>query len=189
MNRKRGSNKYQYKYRFSPDVVKSIIWVAFITAFLILSVLVCKYRYTLSYMTWRDRNVLAPCPNFCAYAGEIIVPDKKELTVDELVDKYANKYGKTKFAVSRTKAMIHYLLLRESNYGATNKCGDSGLACGVLQYHLATYKAYRAIMIKRELTDHIGSRLNIEDAIETTAWAINDGREMAWGPLARGEGF
>jgi hypothetical protein len=33
----------------------------------------------------------------------------------------------------------------------------------------------------------MGSRLDMENAIDTAAWAIADGRETAWGPIARGE--
>jgi hypothetical protein len=83
--------------------------------------------------------------------------------------------------------MLHYLLLREQNYGGSNNCGDSGKACGPLQFHEPTYIGYRKIMIQRRLIDIVGSRFNMDNAIETAAWAINDGREGAWGPIARGE--
>lgn len=107
--------------------------------------------------------------------------------VDDLVDTYSKKYGKTPYQANRTKALLHFLLLREQNYGGSNNCGDGGKACGALQYHQATYVSYRNIMMKKGLVEDMGSRLDMEDAIETTAWAINDGRENAWGPVARGE--
>ena len=107
--------------------------------------------------------------------------------VDDLVDTYAKKYGNTTYRQNRTKAMLHFLLLREQNYGGSTNCGDGGKACGPLQFHEPTYIAYRKIMINRGLVTELGSRLDMENAIETAAWAINDGRESAWGPVARGE--
>ncbi|TVL99545.1 MAG: hypothetical protein CV087_17450 [Candidatus Brocadia sp. WS118] len=107
--------------------------------------------------------------------------------VDDLVDTYSKKYGKTPYKANRTKALLHFLLLREQNYGGSNNCGDSGKACGPLQFHAGTYQGYRKIMMDKGLVSDMGSRLDMEDAIETTAWAINDGRESAWGPVARGE--
>lgn len=121
--------------------------------------------------------------NIAGTSAEIIVP----LTVDEMVDKYADKYGKTQSYKNRTKALLHFLLYREAGYGSNKNCGDSGLACGPLQFHEPTYQGYRKIMIKEGHVDHVGSRLNMEDAIETCAWAVNDGREEAWGPYMRGE--
>jgi hypothetical protein len=107
--------------------------------------------------------------------------------VDKLVDTYSKKYGKTRYEQNRIKVALHFLLLKEQNYGGSNNCGDSGKACGPLQFHEPTYIAYRNIMIKKGFVMEIGSRLDMENAIETTAWAISDGREIAWGPIARGE--
>jgi hypothetical protein len=107
--------------------------------------------------------------------------------IDAWVHKYAMKYGKTPWAQNRTKALLHFLLLREQNYGGSQNCGDSGKACGPLQFHEATYKEYRTIMMDDYLVTNLGSRLDMENAIETAAWAINNGREKAWGPVARGE--
>lgn len=107
--------------------------------------------------------------------------------VDKLVDTYSKKYGVDTYKQNRTKAMIHFLLLKEQNYGGSDACGDGGKACGPLQFHEPTYIGYRKIMIRRGLVSEIGSRLDMKDAIETTAWAINNGRETAWGPILRGE--
>lgn len=107
--------------------------------------------------------------------------------IDDLVDTYSKKYGKTRYQANAIKVKLHFLLLKEQNYGGSNNCGDSGKACGPLQFHEPTYKAYRKIMIKNGFVTELGSRLDMEDAIETTAWAISDGRETAWGPIARGE--
>jgi hypothetical protein len=127
-------------------------------------------------------KVISMIPDNFVYAVE-----PAPLTVDEMVDKYSAKYGKTVWLKNRTKVMLHFLLLREQNYGGSNNCGDSGKACGPLQYHQPTYIGYRTIMMNKKLVDHMGTRLDMEDAIETTAWAINDKRETAWGPIARNE--
>ena len=69
--------------------------------------------------------------------------------VDDLVDTYSKKYGSTRYEQNRIKVALHFLLLREQNYGGSNACGDSGKACGPLQFHAPTYTAYRNIMIKK----------------------------------------
>ena len=127
--------------------------------------------------------VISPCPNECKNA----ITKMKPLSADQWVDIYSMKYGKSKWSQLRTKALLHFMLLRESAYGNTKSCGDSGLACGPLQFHEETYISYRKIMASRGLSVAIGSRLDLEDSIECAAWAINDGRENAWGPVARGE--
>lgn len=126
--------------------------------------------------------------NPCADTGcSVKVVYADEFKVDELVDTYSHKYGRTSYERNRIKALLHYLLLREQNYGGSDACGDGGKACGPLQFHEPTYISYRNIMIKKGLVKDMGSRLNMKDAIETTAWAISDGREKAWGPVFRGE--
>ena len=138
-------------------------------------------------------KVISPCPSDGCHNVSIrtvVVIETPPVIGDEVdawVDKYAKKYGKNRFYQNRTKALIHFLLLREQNYGGTNNCGDSGLACGPLQFHEATYIGYRKLMIQEGLTTFLGSRLDMENAIETASWAINNGRENAWGPVARGE--
>ena len=116
-----------------------------------------------------------------------VVPTLDQPTIDQLVDYSAKKYGKNKAQYLRIKAMIHPLLYKEALYGLNTNCGDSGKACGPLQFHAPTYTAYRKIMIKRGLVSEMGDRLNMVYAIDTAAWAISDGRENAWGPVLRGE--
>lgn len=132
---------------------------------------------------WTRIPVISPCPDDgCAF-----ISYETPKTIDTLVDMYSMRYGKTKWMQLRTKVILHYLLLREAAYGNTKTCGDSGLACGPLQFHDATYISFRQIMIERGLTTKLGSRWDMEDSIETAAWAINDGRENNWGPISRGE--
>jgi hypothetical protein len=128
-------------------------------------------------------SVISPCSDSGCQSVQYIPQE----TLDTMVHDYSYKYGKTSYERNRIKAMLHYLLLREQNYGGSEACGDGGKACGPLQFHEPTYISYRKIMIKRGLVNDMGSRLDMEDAIETTAWAIADGRERAWGPIARGE--
>jgi len=107
--------------------------------------------------------------------------------IDCWIDKYANKFGKTTDEKQQIKVKLHFLAYRESRYGLSEGCGDSGKACGFTQFHEPTWQGYRKIMLKDNLITEIGSRLNVEQAIETTAWAISDGRETAWGPIKRSE--
>ena len=107
--------------------------------------------------------------------------------IDELVDEYATKFTKGPGGYSQMKATLHCLLYFETKHTAANGKGDNGLASGPLQFHQGTYVNFRKIMIKKGLTDHLGSRDNLEDAIETTAWALSDGRGKNWGPILRGE--
>lgn len=108
-------------------------------------------------------------------------------TIDELVDRYSRKFTKNPGGYSLMKSTLHCLLYFETKHTAANGRGDGGLASGPLQFHQQTYVNFRKIMIKRGLTDHIGDRDNLEDAVETTAWALSDGRGMNWGPILRGE--
>lgn len=109
------------------------------------------------------------------------------LTVDQYIDKYSKMYAKNDYEADAIKVKLHFLLFREARYGKSTACGDGGLACGPLQYHLATYKSYRQQMLDAGLIKEIGSRLNLIDSIQTTAWALSKGKDLAWGPLARAE--
>lgn len=150
-----------------------LLW-CFLTLFLIWSVG--------SYV--EAHRLISPCPDTGCHVAVVYADETK---VDELVDIYSFRYGKTRYERNRIKALLHFLLLKEQNYGGSDSCGDHGLACGPLQYHQATYESFRKIMMKKGFVKTMGSRLNMKDAIETTAWAISDGREGNWGPVARKE--
>ena len=47
------------------------------------------------------------------------------MTTDEMVDFYANKYGKYPWEKLTIKVKLHYLLLRESAYGNSKNCGEA----------------------------------------------------------------
>lgn len=106
---------------------------------------------------------------------------------DVLVAKYAQRYGSTPSEVNHIKVLLHCLLFRETGYGSNKGHGDNGKAGGPLQFHQPTWDSYRKIMQQRGLVTEIGSRYDMAQAIETTAWAISDGRAKAWGPVLRGE--
>lgn len=118
------------------------------------------------------------------YAEETLSDYQK---IDRWVDIYSEKYGKTRYEINRLKALTHYLLLREQNYGGSTNCGDSGLACGPMQFHAGTYTKNRNDMIKKGLTKKIGSRENMENAIETAIYMFSIGQEKQWGPVLREE--
>src|ERR1035437_9841933 len=107
---------------------------------------------------------------------------------DQYIFTYATKYANPGIgkSVSFLRYQLACLAFKENGFHSNDKCGDGGLACGEYQYHPATYTGFRKIMMSEGLTDHIGSRLNDEDATETTAWAITHGHESDWGPLNLG---
>jgi hypothetical protein len=104
---------------------------------------------------------------------------------DTWVTKYAKMYGKTPGEVNHTRELLHCLLYNEAGYGSNKGKGDGGLASGPLQFHQATYIGYRKIMMKQGLVKEMGDRDNMEDAINTAAWALSTGRGDAWGPILR----
>jgi hypothetical protein len=105
----------------------------------------------------------------------------------DLALKYTYKYNQTTETRSHNLSILHCLLFKESRYGSGKGKGDGGLASGPLQFHEATYQSYRSQMMKAGLANHVGSRDDLEDAVDTTAWAIANGRAKAWGPVYRGE--
>lgn len=171
MKRLLGSNQYEDKYRLiSKDAERSVWMVA--TLCLLGVIFFIKTQPAII-------SPLADSP-VCSSIG----PPK---TADYLVDFYSSRYGKNRWDKLVIKVKLHFLLLKESAYGGTKSCGDGGLACGPLQYHLPTWFGFRKIMLAQRLITEIGNRENLEQSIETTAWAIANGRELNWGPLARKE--
>lgn len=108
------------------------------------------------------------------------------LSMDVLITKLVEKYAGKKSASFLTY-QLHCLAHFESGHYTNKNCGDSGKACGPFQFHEPTYQAFRKQMMKEGWVDHIGSRLDIEDAVETTAWAMVNGKELHWGPILRGK--
>lgn len=142
----------------------------------------------LLYIT-QDR-VVSPCSDHGCHVK--VVEAEERLSdyqkIDRWVDIYCSKYFKgNQYSINRCKALTHFLLLREQNYGGSTNCGDSGLACGPMQFHAGTYTKNRKDMIKKGLTKKLGSRENMENAIETAIYMFSIGQEKQWGPVLRGE--
>lgn len=170
---RKGSNQYATKIKISWGYIL-IFSLYFIAVF------------CMGYAAEHKQKVISPLPD-PVYAWNEPTPTPKKYSIDEMIDIQCNKYEKTDGRINRCKAMMHFLAYREAGYGSNKSCGDGGLACGIMQFHEATYKSYRKIMIKLGHVSHEGSRWNEYDAIETTAWSISTGREKAWGPILRGE--
>lgn len=134
-------------------------------------------------------SVLSPCSDTGCHVK--VVEAEERLSdyqkIDRWVDIYSEKYGKTRYEINRLKALTHYLLLREQNYGGSSNCGDSGKACGPMQFHAGTYTKNRNDMIKKGLAKKLGSRENMENAIETAIYMFSIGQEKQWGPVLREE--
>ena len=179
MKKERGSNQYQDKNRFITRCAEDKIFLVIMASIILQVILFIGLRQT----------IITPCQDTgCAVNVLVTTPVlTQDQQIDAWVDTYSGKYASNRWHKIRTKALLHFLLLKEQAYGGSNHCGDSGLACGPLQFHEPTYEGYRAIMIRKGLAKDEGSRLDMENAIDTAAWAINNGREMAWGPVARGE--
>jgi len=110
-----------------------------------------------------------------------------EENLDTWVEQASEKFTDNAVAKSILKAKLHFLLSKESKHGLSKNCGDGGKSCGPLQFWESTWIGYRKLMIKEGVAEEIGDRFNMKQAIFTTAWAIADGRELAWGPIKRGE--
>lgn len=114
---------------------------------------------------------------------EIHTPNEYDLLVAKYADKYGDYYGER----SRLRATLHCLLNRESTHGSRKDHGDNGMAGGPMQFWEETYTRMRVKMITQGLTEEVGTRYDLEKAIETTAWAVKQGHGNEWGPILRGE--
>lgn len=114
---------------------------------------------------------------------EVYTPNEYDI----LVSKYADKYGRTYGEQSRLRATLHCLLNKESTHGSRNDHGDNGMAGGPMQFWEETYIRMRGQMIKDGIVKEMGTRYDLEKAIETTAWAVTNGKGKEWGPVLRSE--
>ncbi len=99
--------------------------------------------------------------------------------IGEAADKYANKSK----SASKLRYQLHCLAYKENGHHANNKCGDGGKSCGMYQYRKGTWEGFRKQMIKAGLVKEIGSLWDDQEAINTTAWALVNGKETHWGPI------
>jgi hypothetical protein len=114
------------------------------------------------------------------------ISDNSTLTVSQMVEKMVKKYAPAN-KQSYYLYLSHCLLYKESNHGSNLGRGDGGMASGIFQMWNETYLRFRKQMMTKGLVDHIGSRDNQEDAIETSVWAFVNGRDVEWGPVKRQE--
>lgn len=108
--------------------------------------------------------------------------------IDTWIAEAATKYANTSYPESYLKYQLHCLANKESGhrYNDHTKCGDGGKSCGLYQYRQATWNGFRKIMMQKGLASEIGSLWDNKLQVETTAWALSDGRHQNWGPWLRG---
>lgn len=180
---KRGSNQYK-KIKKTPTLGPALAFVsgAFLLAGMVIPLGPDSNTKLLQQFEFGQYPALV-------VAAEVSVSgiETKQLTVDEMVDKYSKKYGVDRYGQNRLKALTHYLLLREQNYGGSTKCGDDGMACGPMQFWEGTYNRNRKDMIRKGFVTDMGSRHDLEDSIETAIYMFSIGQEKQWGPVLRGE--
>lgn len=107
-------------------------------------------------------------------------------SVSAMVEKNVERFAKTNSEKSYLLYLAHCLLYKETHHGSNSGLGDGGLAGGIAQFHQATFTSYRLQMQKEGLIDHLGSRFDDEDAIETMVWALANKKAGALGPVQRG---
>lgn len=111
---------------------------------------------------------------------------KDELCMmDFWIGHYTDKFFESPTKKSEVRMIMQCLAHRESKHNFDKGHGDGGKAGGPFQFHNPTYIGYRKIMMDSGLVDELGSRYEVENAIETTVWAIKTGRAKAWGPIYR----
>lgn len=117
-----------------------------------------------------------------------VVSPTAGMNQDALIDYYADKYTASEATKAHRKALLHCLYWKESRGGLdAHLKGDNGKAGGPFQFHEPTYASMRRKMIEAGLVSHLGTRYDFEDAVETTSWAISQGRQNEWGPILRGD--
>lgn len=107
--------------------------------------------------------------------------------IDCWIDMYSKQYGTDLNKRQQLKVKLHFLAYREAKYGVSNGHGDGGKAGGPYQFHQPTWEANRQRMIDEGLINDIGSRYDMQQAIQTTAWMLSEGQDNQWGPLLRKE--
>lgn len=124
-----------------------------------------------------------------AVVEKTVVVDRPDENIDAWIREAAAKYQNASYPESYLKYQLHCLANKESGhrYDDHTKCGDNNASCGLFQYKQATWNGFRKIMIKQGLATEIGSLWDNELQVETTAWALSEGRHQNWGPWSRGE--
>lgn len=102
------------------------------------------------------------------------LPSAYKWSVPELLHFYAGKY-------KVSESYMQCIVFQESG-GNAYSLGDHGLAVGVVQFHLDTWKWFRKLQGK------IGKdeRANPVEALDTFAWALSKGLDRNWSPVING---
>jgi len=182
------------KFRETPKFRKALYsTVAGMTVFMLL-------------VAWLQMDVLVPrkdlfdpSPNITVNASEMkpTMTPMPTPSIDLLVGKYVDKYAKGVDQKSLLRATMHCLLYKESKHNQVDARGDSGMASGPLQFWDETWSRMRKQMKREGIIENIGIQTDLEDAIETTVWALVSTPEKTlrdrvtyaneWGPIKRGE--
>jgi len=107
----------------------------------------------------------------CVCAGGVVEPEEEiiiENTTDELIKFYSEKYGVS-------ERLVKCILQRESGFNPYAE-GDKGLAVGLAQFHLGTYKAFRKVMG----LEQVDFRTDKAEAIKTLCWALSKDLGRHW---------
>ena len=110
------------------------------------------------------------------------------LSADELIDLNCHRFFKEERKIQYCKFQMHCLYWKETRNGLNKDAhGDGGMAGGYFQFWQQTYVNARHDMILQGHVKDTGSRYDLENAIETTAWMLSEGRGSEYGPILRGE--
>lgn len=115
---------------------------------------------------------------------------KADVWVGQYVDQYFDQPSQR----SEARMVMHCLLNRETKHAYVKSQGDGGRAWGVLQWHLPTWERARKEMIKQGEATDISHPEDLEDAIQSTIWAMAQSAKprnqrvisiLEWGPVLR----
>jgi len=122
------------------------------------------------------REIISPVPIVKAKetSGEVLptpIPSQKQVipkTIPEMIIEYSEKYQVDPLLVS--------CILENESHFRPEAIGDNGLAVGIAQFHLNTFKTFRRLMGEtgKDL------RTNPEESIKILCWALSTGRGYHW---------
>ena len=140
-------------------------------------------------MAYRGTILASYVPDLISPAGNMFVASDPSISIelDKWIPYFADKYGTTQERKSWLRYQLSCLAHKESKHDFDKGQGDSGLAGGPFQFHESTYLSFRMIMSREGLVDYVGSRFNVKDSTETTAWALMNNKGGNWGPKMRGD--
>lgn len=176
----KGTNQFQNKYGLRPDTKRTIAYLLF----LMLVIAIVGFFAQVDFKKEQQRNnIKSPL----GWKPEVFAEEIQVFTLTENQDtwigQYAEKYATKSKNASYLRYQLHCLANKENGHHANDKCGDNGKSCGMYQYREGTWNGFRKEMIKKGLASEVGSLWDDQQAIETTAWALANGKENHWGPI------